>query len=510
MSLEGDEVRRIPGTRGDALAAVLNLPSVARSPFDLGQLVIRGSAPGESGAFLLGMAIPQRVPLRRADLDVQLVPARALRSDPVELQRALRAPHRRHRRHRAARRASRDRIHGDLKMDLYDAHVIVEGSDRQGLVRAVAAAQLRRRRARACSSPAAPSPSRRATTTTRRSSTIPSPAASSSCSSSAPTTSWRSSTSTPPDADPSLAGTFGNAPVVPHAVRQLQEDRRPLGDRDHARRRAAALRRRRRRRRRASTSTSSRRTLRFEARQRLTPRFKLTYGSTSSPTTTGSRVDAPRRRPRRCRWGRSASVRQLSAAQPGLRGLARRSTCTPICRRIPERLLITPGVRADYLTGYEGIYVQPRLMARVRAGAASGGSRAAPACSTCTSRRPTPTRCSAIPSCAPSRRGTSPSASRRGRCRFIRALRLEVNLFYKDLRNIAVTSDAEHAARRPGRARALQRRRHRSRLRRRSAAQDRQRQARSTAGSPTRCSRASGATIRASRGGRSSTTRRTS
>ena len=58
VSLAGDEVRRIPGTRGDALAAVLNLPSVARSPFDLGQLVIRGSAPGESGAFLMGMQIP--------------------------------------------------------------------------------------------------------------------------------------------------------------------------------------------------------------------------------------------------------------------------------------------------------------------------------------------------------------------------------------------------------------------------------------------------------------------
>ena len=80
VSLDGDEVRRIPGTRGDALAAVLNLPSVARSPFDLGQLVIRGSAPGESGAFLMGMADPQRLPLRRADLDVQLVSARALRS----------------------------------------------------------------------------------------------------------------------------------------------------------------------------------------------------------------------------------------------------------------------------------------------------------------------------------------------------------------------------------------------------------------------------------------------
>src|SRR5262249_30267156 len=59
VSLDAEEIHRIPGTRGDALAAVLNLPSVARSPFDLGQLIIRGSQPGESGAFLAGMQVPQ-------------------------------------------------------------------------------------------------------------------------------------------------------------------------------------------------------------------------------------------------------------------------------------------------------------------------------------------------------------------------------------------------------------------------------------------------------------------
>jgi len=126
VSLEGDEIRRIPGTRGDALAAALNLPSVARSAFDLGQLVLRGSAPGESGAFLLGMGIPQPFHfgftistfnsylLDRFDLIPSNFSVRygRLTGGLVDI---------------VPRDGKKDRVHGDLKIDLYDAHIVVEG-----------------------------------------------------------------------------------------------------------------------------------------------------------------------------------------------------------------------------------------------------------------------------------------------------------------------------------------------------------------------------------------------
>lgn len=53
-----EEISRIPGIQGDALKVVQNLPGVARIPFGLGGLVIRGSAPQDSLAFLDGHPIP--------------------------------------------------------------------------------------------------------------------------------------------------------------------------------------------------------------------------------------------------------------------------------------------------------------------------------------------------------------------------------------------------------------------------------------------------------------------
>lgn len=54
-----EEVNRIPGTQGDALKVIENLPGVARtSPVGGGQLVIRGSKPGDSLAYLDGLRIP--------------------------------------------------------------------------------------------------------------------------------------------------------------------------------------------------------------------------------------------------------------------------------------------------------------------------------------------------------------------------------------------------------------------------------------------------------------------
>ena len=53
------EVNRVPGAQGDALKVIEDLPGVARtSPIGGGALVIRGSAPGDSLAFLDGLQLP--------------------------------------------------------------------------------------------------------------------------------------------------------------------------------------------------------------------------------------------------------------------------------------------------------------------------------------------------------------------------------------------------------------------------------------------------------------------
>lgn len=57
-TIDKEELTRIPGTRGDALRAVELLPGVARPPFGVGLLIIRGSAPGDSEAFIDGTPVP--------------------------------------------------------------------------------------------------------------------------------------------------------------------------------------------------------------------------------------------------------------------------------------------------------------------------------------------------------------------------------------------------------------------------------------------------------------------
>lgn len=57
--LTAEEVFTVPGSAGDTLKAVLNLPGAARPPFGAGLLVLRGSAPGDSKVFLEGQQIPQ-------------------------------------------------------------------------------------------------------------------------------------------------------------------------------------------------------------------------------------------------------------------------------------------------------------------------------------------------------------------------------------------------------------------------------------------------------------------
>ena len=57
-TLEQREISRIPGTNGDGLRAIQNLPGVARPPGLAGLLIVRGSAPNETSVFVDGTLVP--------------------------------------------------------------------------------------------------------------------------------------------------------------------------------------------------------------------------------------------------------------------------------------------------------------------------------------------------------------------------------------------------------------------------------------------------------------------
>jgi TonB family protein len=57
-TLEGEQLQSVPGSFGDPLRAIQNLPGITRPPFVLGVLLVRGSAPGDSAVFVDGHEIP--------------------------------------------------------------------------------------------------------------------------------------------------------------------------------------------------------------------------------------------------------------------------------------------------------------------------------------------------------------------------------------------------------------------------------------------------------------------
>ncbi|MFT5458366.1 MAG: TonB family protein, partial [Myxococcota bacterium] len=57
-SLSAEEIRYLPGTNGDVVRVVQNLPGVARPPLNVGQLIIRGVDPEDSAYYLDGGQIP--------------------------------------------------------------------------------------------------------------------------------------------------------------------------------------------------------------------------------------------------------------------------------------------------------------------------------------------------------------------------------------------------------------------------------------------------------------------
>jgi TonB family protein len=57
-TITAEEIRVLPGTQGDALKAIQNFPGIARAPFGIGLLAIRGTGPNDSAVYLGHHQIP--------------------------------------------------------------------------------------------------------------------------------------------------------------------------------------------------------------------------------------------------------------------------------------------------------------------------------------------------------------------------------------------------------------------------------------------------------------------
>ena len=132
------EIERIPGTGGDALKVIEDLPGVARtSPIGGGMLVIRGSNPGDSHVFLDGEPIPMLYHFFalsstiNSDLlsGIELMPGNFgaswgdLTGGVVEVRT----------------RPSRDELHGYANLNLLETSALLEGPIAPGWSFAVAA-----------------------------------------------------------------------------------------------------------------------------------------------------------------------------------------------------------------------------------------------------------------------------------------------------------------------------------------------------------------------------------
>jgi hypothetical protein len=58
LHLDTEEIRHLPGAGNDALRALQSLPGVARTPFGLGGLALRGTAPRDTKVYLDGIEVP--------------------------------------------------------------------------------------------------------------------------------------------------------------------------------------------------------------------------------------------------------------------------------------------------------------------------------------------------------------------------------------------------------------------------------------------------------------------
>jgi hypothetical protein len=126
ITLSADELKRIPGTQGDTLKAVQNLPGVARAPFGGGQLIVWGSAPGDTRTYVDGVYIPTLYHFGglRSTLNSEFVSA--LQFMPggygVEYGRGMGGAI-----EIESRKPRSDGYHGYVQLDLIDGSAAVEG-----------------------------------------------------------------------------------------------------------------------------------------------------------------------------------------------------------------------------------------------------------------------------------------------------------------------------------------------------------------------------------------------
>lgn len=58
-TLSADQIQFLPGSNGDVVKAIQNLPGIARAPSGIGQLIIRGTAPEDSAFYVDGSPAPE-------------------------------------------------------------------------------------------------------------------------------------------------------------------------------------------------------------------------------------------------------------------------------------------------------------------------------------------------------------------------------------------------------------------------------------------------------------------
>jgi hypothetical protein len=125
-ALSREEIQTLPGSQGDALRALQNLPGVARPPGGLGLLVLRGAPPWQS-LTMLGEhplprafhALPFAAIVQSESLDgLELVPSNAsARYGPLTGGVVQLEPH----------RPRRDGVHGHGELDITGVNASVEG-----------------------------------------------------------------------------------------------------------------------------------------------------------------------------------------------------------------------------------------------------------------------------------------------------------------------------------------------------------------------------------------------
>jgi TonB family protein len=137
-TLDREELENVPGSFGDPIRVIQDLPGVARTPFGLGQLIIRGASPAETDTELDGVSIPILFHLGGGPSVV----------NPQFLDHIDFYPGGFGARYGRAiggvvdvytRRGAADTLHGEAKVDLLDADVFLEAPVAPGVSVAAAA-----------------------------------------------------------------------------------------------------------------------------------------------------------------------------------------------------------------------------------------------------------------------------------------------------------------------------------------------------------------------------------